>query len=146
MLLHQRLDDVELVHLLGRDAIQFQALRELENLFPLRLILAAHHAVIHRLDAVLGQLLLDADDDLLGRRVTPLNVRLLLGEFLTRIKLDDLAAGLGGLLDRFEHTEPIERVGLGTDREAVLLEGIRNGIGSEVEGGGKRAGRETEMA
>ena len=97
-------------------------LGELEDLAGPGFVLGnAHHAVVHRLDLAGGQLVLDLLDGLGRRVVVPLHIGLLLAQLLAGIELDDLAAGLGGLLDGLEDGEAVEGVGLAADEEPAGL-------------------------
>jgi len=65
----------------------------------------ADDAVVDGFEVVLGEMGFHLFDDVVGGIVVPLHIRLLPAEFLPRIKLDDLAAGLLGFLNRLKHTE-----------------------------------------
>ena len=124
---HELFKDVDVADGLGGDGIEAEFFRELEHLPPFGFVagLRSHDAITHRADMVFGELVFDLLNDLVRNFVVPAN-GLFGAQFLTGIKLDGLAAGLGGALDRIKNREMIERVGLTARNEIAHLAIIRN--------------------
>ena len=117
-LLHQRLKGVHRIGRFGGDGVEAESLRELEE-FPGRggVLRDGHHAVVHGLEPMLLELLLELLDGLRGHLVAQLGGAVFRAQRLSGVELDDLAARRLGLLDRFECGEPVEGVGLAADGE-----------------------------
>src|SRR5439155_102381 len=92
----------------------------------------ANDSVVDGLEVMLGELVLDFLNDLLGRIVVPFHVGLVRTEFLVGIKLDDLAAGLGGFFNRLEDAEPVKGVSLAANRKASDLVFVGNFFGGNA--------------
>ena len=76
--------------------------------------------------------------------MVPDHLGLLLAELLARIKLDDLAARLGGLLNRLEDREVVEGISLAADEEAAAFAIIGDFLlGAQRKGRGENGGGET---
>ena len=127
--LHQRLNDVLFLVVLGRNRIEAKLLANFENLPPLSFVLAANDAVVHRLDAVLFELGMNFGNDLVASVVVMEISLAILGEFLARKEFDDLAASLRALLDSFESREESESISLRANGESVLFVCFRNRFG-----------------
>src|SRR5205814_5827897 len=139
--LHELLDGVDRIDRLGGDAVEAKLFGELKNLARLRFVFwNPDHAVVHRLDAMLGQLGLYFLDDVVRGVVVPFHLGLVGTELLAGKKLDDPAAGLRGLLDGLEHAETVEGVSLAAEHKApdlVFVGNFSGGNGRGYEHGGQ---------
>ena len=144
--LNQLLDGINRIHGFRGDAVEAEFFGELESLARFGLIFGnVHHAVVHRLDVIFGELGLHLLDDVIRRVVVPFHIRFLRTEFLPWIKLDDPAAGLRRLLNRFEDAEPVEGVGLATHGETAGLVFAGNFFGGNGRGGEQHCQRGEQM-
>ena len=146
--LHELLDEIEVIHGLGGDAVEAHRLRELKDLPRRRLVLGdGDDAVVDRTDLVLRELGLHLSDDL-GRGIVVPRVLLgqlvFLGQELAGIKLDALPARLGGLLDGLEDGEAVEGVSLAADGETVDFGLVRNRRGERGQRGQHGGGSKGE--
>ena len=131
-LLHERLEGVHRIGRFGGDGVEAESLRELEKL-PGRggVLRDCHHAVVHGLEPMLLELLLELLDGLRGHFVAQLGGAVFRAQRLSGVELDDLAARCLGLLDRFECGEPVEGVGLAADGEPADAVFGRDGLGPQ---------------
>ncbi len=125
--LRQFLKDVDGIDRFGRNRPHSHCLGELEHLPSLILIgRDTDHSVVDGNQSMFIELRLQLGDDFLGLVVSDLEVAFVRAESLAGIKLNDLATGLGGLLDRLERREAVERVGLAANGKATDLGIIRD--------------------
>src|SRR5208282_3616997 len=116
ILLYQLLDGINRLNRFGGNTVKAHGFGKLEDDARLGLVFGnLYHAVIDRGDLAFGQLGFDFLDYLRRGVVVPGDTRILFAEFLAGIKLNHLAAGLGGFLDGLEYGKVIERIGLAAD-------------------------------
>ena len=129
-LLHERLEGVDRIGRFGGDGVEAEPLGELEKL-PGRcgLLRDRHHAVVHGLESMLLELLLELLDGFRRHLVAHLGRAIFWAQRLSGVELDDPAARRLGLLDRFERGEPVEGVGLAADGEPADAVFGRDGFG-----------------
>src|SRR5882724_1066323 len=125
--LYKLFDGVDGLHRFSGDGAQSHGFSEFKKLPGFSLVFRnLDHSIIDGFYFILRQLVLDLLNRFGRRTVTPGHVGLFFAQLLTGIKLNKLASGFSGLLDRFKYGKMIESVGLATDEEAARFVLIRN--------------------